>query len=185
MCDNCIFGWLIVGTEEYPIAHHIGIILKWNKYDALRSIIAHYGPNGIPKVFVETLYDAVLRSRPSTIYTNSRIKAKFKNMPYHISNKLIGGIDLIQYEKNHPEYNVVTSNCQHFVQYFTGIKYIESDLHKDLRLALKTILPMIIYGNSSMIPLYLRDIMDNHIIDKCGHICNWDTECIDIDYNEI
>lgn len=185
MCDNCIFGWILIGNENCPIAHHVGIILQWNKYDTSSSIVAHYGPNGIPKVFVETLYDAVMRSKPKTIYINTNIKASFKHTPYFIGPKIIKGIELLEYESKHPVYDVITSNCQHFVQYFTGISYIESDIHKELRSIFSTLIPLAIFGDSSAISLYFKDMIKTHINIGASGICAWDDDCIDIDYSEI
>jgi hypothetical protein len=62
--DGCIFGWSLTPEMNASVIHHVGIVLKWNSYDVWGSIVAHYGINGNPVVVVETLGDAVDRSRP-------------------------------------------------------------------------------------------------------------------------
>lgn len=173
--NGCIFGWILVGSPDMPIAHHTGLILSWNEEDPLDSIIGHYGINSQPVVLVERLRDAVIRSNVSLVHINPHFRAIFDKYPYIMdSDNILPGEELIQYELNHPKYDIWSSNCQHFVQYFIGPISIESDLHRFVPMISEKALRVGIFGSDNDLLSLIQDVAHSYKIHRNKGICCWD-----------
>lgn len=174
--DSCIFGWKLFQDIDVPIAHHAGIIIKWVCKDPWMSIVAHYGSDCTSRVLVERLKDAVMRSQVNVVRINPYYKAKFAHPSYSIgkNNNYIPGEELKSFEEEHPEYNVVTSNCQHFVQRFVGNIPIESDVFNQLSPIMKNIIHTATFGKQEDIEKLIGEVADSYNTHRTMGICAWD-----------
>lgn len=184
--DGCIFGWTLTPHFEnimenlygvQAMAHHTGLILKWNKYDIWGTIIAHYGIEGNPIVLVETLGDAVERAGINTIYINDKYKASFEHSPYFIDDDGVHlGIELEEYEITHPVYDIWYSNCQHFVSHFTGNVVVESDIRPILERALATSIRYLLFGRKDKVSQVFGEVLNIYNSYRTVGVCNWNPD---------
>jgi hypothetical protein len=180
--DGCIFGWLLFKDIDIPIAYHTGIIVNWYQENPTESIIAHYGTGDcMSKVYVERLIDGMTRSNVSSVKINPHYRATFNMEPYTIDseNQIHMSDELMQYEIEHPTYDVITCNCQHFVRHFIGNIPLESDMFQNTRDICRNIIyTSIVGGKNSMYDL-LNNIVSTYQSHRAQGICAWD-ESLDI-----
>jgi hypothetical protein len=180
--DGCIFGWLLFGGIDIPIAYHTGIIVSWCQDVPTQSIIAHYGTGtDMSKVYVERLIDGMKRSNISNVKVNPRYRATFSMNPYTIDSKdqIHMSDELMQYELNHPQYDVISCNCQHFVKHFIGDLPLESDMFQNTKDICRDILYTSIVGSKKSIHTLLSNIASDYHTHRSQGVCAWD-ETLDI-----
>lgn len=181
---NSVFGWILAGSVKMPIAHHVGLVLEWDIEDYLSSIVAHYGVNAQPVVHVETLEDAISRSEPKVIRFNEKCKAKFHSEPFYVEYMYrknepelvplyVAGTEIQEYLKEHPVYDVWTSNCQHFVKNFVGDVALESDIYSHIHDISYGIVRKAMFGSRSDVSQYLSDIVGVYVSHRETGICAW------------
>lgn len=180
--DGCIFGWLLFKDINLPIAYHTGIIVTWNRDTPLDSIVAHYGSEGyMSKVRVERLRDAAYRSNVKCVKINPYYNASFPMDPYHID--ISGNIHMndifLQYEIEHPEYDIVSCNCQHFVRHFVGNIPLESDMFNNMQSICKNIIHASIFGSKNSMKNILENTISSYQNHRSQGICAWE-ESLDI-----
>lgn len=175
--NGAIFGCILYGNVEMPIAHHTGLILSWNEYDPWESIIGHYGVNSEGKVFVETLRAAVTRGNIEIIKINPHFKARFEEIPYHIDSigNILPGKELAEYGAKYPTYDIWKCNCQHFVRHFVGPIHLESDIHQYIPYICSSLVNTGMFGSSEDIMNLLHNMTDKYHEYRNSGICHWDT----------
>ena len=180
--DGCIFGWVLFKDVSVPIAHHAGIIARWNQADPWMSIVIHYGSDCTSRILIETLKDAVIRSDVKVVKLNPHYHAVFNEKPFVIDNdgNLTLSNEILSYGEEHPEYNVVTSNCQHFVRRFIPGIPIESDLLSDLRPICTTLLHTVVFGKQKDIDRVIEDVAGSYHNYRERGICAWHPD-LDLD----
>lgn len=183
---NCVFGWILLGTEEVPIAYHTGIIAEWNDSKPEDSIVLHYGVNSQPIIRIETLEEAMQMSKKSKIYVNTDLYATFSEPPFSIDKygNYIVSKEIIDYEKNHSEYNIFTCNCQHFVRHFTKNIYIESDIVKSVGDLIQTFFINEILSNRKETENKIQELSSCHLENRNNGICKWNYEIFHPRINE-
>lgn len=183
--DGCIFGWVLFKEIDLPIAHHAGIIVKWIPEDPWKSIVAHYGSDCTSRVLVETLKDAVIRSDVKIVRINPYYHAQFEEPPYMVDQN--GNIHptsyILSFENEHPQYNVITSNCQHFVQRFVGDIPVESDVFSHITPICQNLLHTMVFGKQKDIDKVLENVANSYYNHRQEGICAWDP-CLDLDVPE-
>lgn len=180
--DNVIFGWKLFRDTEIPLAHHTGIILTWIPSNPWKSIVAHYGSDCTSRVLVETMKDAVVRSEVELVRINPHYRAKFRDKPYTLDKD---GIitpcqEFLEFEQAHPQYDVLTSNCQHFVQRFVGDIPIEIDMLSHLGSFMQNIMYTATLGSKDDIERCIGDVADRYQSHRTKGICAWDST-LDLD----
>lgn len=175
--DYCIFGWTLFSDIDIPVAYHTGIILKWNP-GVWDSIVAHYGSDCHPRVLVETLKDAVLRSEVKVVRINPHYRAHFNGEPFTIDEhgKLHPSDELLEFEEEHLVYNVISSNCQHFVRRFVGDIPIESDMFTHLTPIVQNIIHTAVLGRQNDIRKIIEDVAKSYNTHRETGICAWDPD---------
>lgn len=179
--NGCIFGWLLFKEIDIPIAHHTGIIVNWMCADPWKSIVAHYGSDCTSRVLVETLKDAVVRSDVKLVRINPHYHAQFTMEPYSTcNNTIIPSVELLQFQYENPEYNVMTSNCQHFVKRFIKGIQIESDLFSHMTPIFQNIIHTSIFGGEKNLKQMIERVADSYSTHRMEGICAWDAD-LDLD----
>lgn len=175
--NGCIFGWILVGSKDMPIAHHTGLILEWNNDNPLNSIIGHYGIDSQPLVIVEKLGAAAIRSQVPTVYINPHYKASFNELPFSHDkdiNEYIPSNELLEYEASHPNYDIWLSNCQHFVQHFVGNIGIESDWKNNVAPLTSSLIRASIFGSDDDILALIGHTVSSYVDYRKQGVCQWD-----------
>lgn len=174
--DGCVFGWVLFKDIDISVAHHVGIILQWNSDNPMDSIVVHYGSDCTGTVLLETMRDAVIRSDVHIVKINPHYRASFNHTPYYISRdgSLHMGIEMMTFQREHPVYDVVTSNCQHFVRTFIREIPIESDVLDHIHPIVRNVIHHIILGSNNDIYTALHSIGDSYHIYRSEGICAWD-----------
>lgn len=169
MANGAIFGWVLAGTIECPIMHHVGIILEWNEDDPLSSIIAHYGIENKGVVHLETLGEAAMRSNVDVVHIN----------PHHCLENacalFMRSEALLVYVEEHPAYNLWTCNCQHFVRHFIPGIILESDIRNELASGIRSCMMKSLFhkdGIGLAINNLMRLYQDRR--SSVNGICRWD-----------
>lgn len=180
--NGCIFGWLLFQEIESPLAHHTGIIVQWNEQDIWKSIVVHYGSDCTSRVLVETLKDAVIRSEVKVVKINPHYHASFTDEVYTLgSDGSIYPTEYIrEFEYEHKEYNVITSNCQHFVKRFIGNIPLESDVFNHITPICQNLIYKIAFGRQQDVNDLINKITLSYNDYRSTGICAWD-ESLNID----
>lgn len=170
--DGCIFGWVLFPEIQTPIAHHTGIILEWDEENPWGSIVLHYGSDCTSRVLLETLEDAVIRSEVKVVHINPY---------YRVSEDILcQSCDDIKrtfcsrYERENPQYNIVSSNCQHFVRSLIPDIPIESDILSELSTICDTVVRAVVFGTDKGINSTLENIANLYVSHRNKGICAWD-----------
>lgn len=173
---GCPFGWVIASEGDYPIAHHAGIILSWNRDQPWDSIVAHYGAWSQPSIFTDTLLNAAIYCQAKIVHINPHWRATFTQEPYTLTEDLIivPSYEILSYAVTHPIYDICTCNCQHFVKHFIPEIAIESDLFPYLTTICTSILKVGIFSNEEGIKDHLDNLLTMYSRNRDTGICNWD-----------
>jgi len=181
--DNCIFGWVLFKEIDIPIAHHTGIIIKWTPEDPWKSMVAHYGSDYTSRVLIETLKDAVVRSEVYTVRINPHYNATFRDDPPYLiddNGHIIPSDEILLFEETHPEYNVISSNCQHFVKTFVGNIAIESDLFNHITPIFQNLMRKVVFGGQKEVNEVFSTVMQSYDQHRQTGICAWEPS-LDLD----
>lgn len=179
--DGCIFGWVLFKDIDIPIAHHVGIILEWNGADPMNSIVVHYGSDCTGRVLLETMRDAVVRSDVRVVKINPHYRASFNHTPYYVEEdgSLRLGVEMVKFQEEHPVYDVIACNCQHFIRTFIQGIPIESDVMDYIHPIVRNMMHNIILGSTNDIHTALSSIRDSYHTYRSRGICAWD-DALDI-----
>lgn len=103
-----IFGWKIFGDNNVSL-YHTGVVIELadNPYDHL---VIHYGCNCKSEIYIETLYEAALRTESNTIHFNTTY-----TIPEHKLDLINDEDHVDRIQHKYREYDITCRNCQTFI----------------------------------------------------------------------